>query len=415
MNTAEIITIGDEILIGQTIDTNSAWIGVELNHLGIRVNRIVSVSDKREEIISALDESIERADIILMTGGLGPTSDDITKQTLAEYFNTELVLDDNVLRNVAERLSRRNITINENNRRQALVPANCTVVSNHAGTAPGMLFKKNGKLILSMPGVPHEMKQMMTESILPMLARQYKGMAIVHKNIMTYGTPEAKLAERLEETFEKELPPSVRLAYLPAWGMIKLRLTASGEDEEEIRKTVDDQVRKLYAIIPDVIYGEDEVTLEEVVGNLLNKRHLTVSTAESCTGGKIASMITSVAGSSEWYRGSVVAYDNSVKVNLLGVSPETLRNHGAVSRETAEEMAGGVRHLIGTDYSIAVTGIAGPGGGTPEKPVGTVWIAVASEKGIVSEKQSFADDRKINIYRSACSALNMLRKQILTR
>jgi nicotinamide-nucleotide amidase len=412
MNTAEIITIGDEILIGQTVDTNSAWMGTELNNIGIRVNRIVSVSDRREEIISALDQSLGRADIILITGGLGPTSDDITKQTLAEYFGTELVMNEEALLNVAGRLSKRGMPMNENNRRQALVPANCTVISNHAGTAPGMLFSKDGRIIVSMPGVPHEMKQMMSENVLPMLAEKFKGKVIIHKNIMTYGAPEAKLAERLEERFEKELPHEVKLAYLPAFGVIKLRLTATGDEPQLVRSMLAEQVRKLYAIIPDVIYGEDEVMLEEAVGILLKDRNMTLSTAESCTGGKIASLITSVPGSSDWYRGSVVAYDNSIKTKILGVSSETLQIHGAVSRETAEEMALGARRLMETDFAIAVTGIAGPTGGTPEKPVGTVWIAIASEKGVTAEKQAFADERKINITRSSFTALNMLRKLI---
>jgi nicotinamide-nucleotide amidase len=413
MNSAEIITIGDEILIGQTVDTNSAWIGTELNLIGIRVNRIISVSDRREEIMSALDGSLERADIVLVTGGLGPTSDDITKQTLADYFGAEMVINEDVLKNVTERLSRRGISMNENNRRQALVPENCTVLSNHAGTAPGMLFMKDGRMVVSMPGVPHEMKQLMNEHVLPMLAEKYRGKVIIHKNIMTYGTSEAKLAERLEERFEKELPTTVRLAYLPAFGIIKLRLTATGNDEAEAKNTLKEQVKKLYMFIPDVIYGEDEVTLEEAVGNLLNERHMTVCTAESCTGGKIASLITSVPGSSDWYKGSVVAYDNSIKNRILGVSNDTLHIHGAVSRETAEEMARSARRLMDTDFAIAVTGIAGPTGGTPEKPVGTVWIAIASEKMVTAEKQAFADDRKINITRSSFTALNMLRKLII--
>lgn len=412
MNIAEIITIGDEILIGQTVDTNSAWIGAELSLIGIRVNRIISISDRREEIMSALDESLERADIVLITGGLGPTSDDITKQTLAEYFKTAMVMNEEVLRDVTERLSRRGIAMNENNRRQALVPASCKVLSNRTGTAPGMLFTKNGKMIVSMPGVPHEMKYLMNEHVLPMLAEKFRGKVIIHKNIMTYGTSEARLAERLEERFEKELPANVRLAYLPAFGVIKLRLTATGDNRESIENTLAEQLKKLYEVIPDVIYGEDEVTLEEEVGKLLKDKNLTLCTAESCTGGKIASLITSVPGSSEWYMGTVVAYDNSIKESILGVSHETLRLHGAVSRETAEEMALNAKRLMNTDFAIAVTGIAGPTGGTPEKPVGTVWIAIASSTGVKAEKQSFADDRKINITRSSFTALNMLRKQI---
>jgi len=414
MNNAEIITIGDEILIGQTVDTNSAWISAQLNTLGVRVNRIISISDKKEEIIDALDDSLNRAGLVLLTGGLGPTSDDITKDTLAEYFGSELVLNQDVLDEVTERITGRNLEMNENNRRQALVPDKCTVLINRAGTAPGMVFRKDDRLIVSLPGVPSEMRHLMQEHVLPLVASQSGRSVIVHRNIMTYGTFEAKLAERLEG-FEKELPPEVRLAYLPAHGLIKLRLTGRGSDENRVRLITAEQVEKLYSIIPDVIYGEDEVMLEEVVGNLLLEKRLTLATAESCTGGRIASLITSVPGSSSWYKGSLVAYDNSIKTGLLGVDAATINLFGAVSRETAEEMAAGIMNLMQVDYAVAVTGIAGPAGGTPEKPVGTVWITVASGNGIVSELHRFADERMINILRSSYTALNMLRLQILNR
>jgi len=414
MNSAEIITVGDEILIGQTVDTNSAWMGMQLSLRGIRVNRITSIPDRREDIISALDEALGRAPLVLMTGGLGPTSDDITKDTLAEYFGSKMVMDPEVLAEISERIAKRNLEMNENNRRQALVPECCRVLANHAGTAPGMLFEKDGRLIVSMPGVPSEMKHIMQVHVLPMVESMSGGRTIVHRNIMTYGTFEAKLAERLEG-FEAQLPLSVRLAYLPAHGVIKLRLTGSGDNGPEVRQAVEEQVRKLYEIIPDVIYGENEVTLEETVGILLQNNKLTVSTAESCTGGKIASLITSVPGSSAWFTGSVVAYDNSVKTGVLGVRPETISRFGAVSEETAREMAAGMLRLAKTDYAIAVTGIAGPDGGTPEKPVGTVWIALASRNGVTAERHRFADDRTINISRSAYTALNLLRKQIISR
>ncbi len=414
MNIAEIITIGDELLIGQTVDTNSAWIGMQLSMRGIRVNRITSISDRREEIITALDEALGRVPLVLVTGGLGPTSDDVTKQTLAEYFGSSLVIDREVLAEVTERLARRNLEMNENNRRQALVPDNCVVLANRAGTAPGMLFEKEGRIIVSMPGVPSEMKYIMQEHVLPLVAARAGGRTIIHRNIMTYGTFEAKLAERLQ-VFEAELPATVKLAYLPAYGVIKLRLTGTGDDGVAVHRTVEEQVRKLYSVIPDVIYGEDEVTLEEVAGKLLLDNNLTVSTAESCTGGRIASLITSVPGSSSWFRGSVVAYDNIIKTGVLGVDPAVISRFGAVSEETARAMAEGVRRLTATDYAIAVTGIAGPTGGTPEKPVGTVWIAIASPAGIIAEKHRFADDRAINISRSAYTALNLLRKQIINR
>lgn len=414
MNIAEIITVGDELLIGQTVDTNSAWMGMQLSMRGMRVNRITSISDRRDEIIAALDEALGRVQIVLMTGGLGPTSDDITKETLAEYFGTKLVMNLEVLEEVTARITRRNLEMNENNRRQAMVPESCRVLANHAGTAPGMLFEKEGRIVVSMPGVPSEMKHIMQEHVLPMITARSGGQTIVHRNIMTFGTFEAKLAERLEG-FEKELPGMVKLAYLPAHGVIKLRLTATGNNGDQVRKIAEQQVRKLYEIIPDVIYGEDEVSLEETIGKLLLDNNLTVSTAESCTGGRIASMITSVPGSSAWYRGSVVAYDNSIKTRVLGVDPAIISRYGAVSEETVRAMAEGMRSLAATDYAVAVTGIAGPTGGTPEKPVGTVWIAVCSPGGIVAEKHRFADDRQINISRSATTALNLLRKQIISR
>ena len=295
-----------------------------------------------------------------------------------------------------------------------MVPDNCVVLANRAGTAPGMLFEKEGRIIISMPGVPSEMKYIMQEHVLPLVAARAGGRTIIHRNIMTYGTFEAKLAERLQ-VFEAELPATVKLAYLPAYGVIKLRLTGTGDDGVAVHRTVEEQVRKLYSVIPDVIYGEDEVTLEEVAGKLLLDNNLTVSTAESCTGGRIASLITSVPGSSSWFRGSVVAYDNIIKTGVLGVDPAVISRFGAVSEETARAMAEGVRRLTATDYAIAVTGIAGPTGGTPEKPVGTVWIAIASPAGIIAEKHRFADDRAINISRSAYTALNLLRKQIINR
>lgn len=414
MNSAEIITIGDEILIGQTVDTNSAWIGGRLSLLGVSVARITSIADRREEIIDALDKSLGRCDLVLMTGGLGPTSDDITKETLAEYFGAKLVTDPGVLKEVSQRLERRNLEMNENNRRQADVPDNCIVLFNRAGTAPGMMFTRDEKTVVSMPGVPSEMIYIMTEHVLPMIAARAGGNVIIHKNIMTYGTFEARLAERLHG-FESELPSAIRLAYLPSHGLIKLRLTGRGSNATPIQAMINEQVRKLYTIIPDVIYGEDETGLEEVTGRLLLEAGLTVSTAESCTGGRLSSLITSVPGSSSWYLGSVIAYDNSIKTSLLGVNPDTIRVHGAVSKETAEEMAAGVRRITGSDYSVAVTGIAGPAGGTEDKPVGTVWIAIASAGSIITGLHRFADDRHVNILRASYTALNMLRKQIISR
>lgn len=409
---AEIITIGDELLIGQTIDTNSAWIGAELSKLGFDVYRITSISDKREEILKILEEVTGRSDVIIITGGLGPTSDDITKQTLCGFFETKLVPDPVVLTMITNMLLRRNFPMNENNRRQAEVPESCRVLYNETGTAPGMWFEKGGSLFISMPGVPLEMKHIMTVHVLPELEKRYDSQKIIHKNIMTYGTPEAKLAEMLTG-FEKGLPEFIKLAYLPSFGIIKLRLTAKGSLRSELEEGIRAQTDKLYKIIPDLIYGEDEETLEMAVGRLLREKNATLSTAESCTGGNISHLITSVPGSSEYYKGSVIAYDNKVKIKLLKVPENLISEFGAVSRETSQAMAEGVKELLSTDYALAVTGIAGPSGGSDEKPVGTVWISVTSPESTTTEKYIFGFDRMLNIRRSSLAALNLLRKQII--
>jgi nicotinamide-nucleotide amidase len=409
---AAIITIGDELLIGQTVDTNSAWIGAELSKAGFDVYRITSVHDRREDIINALNEAAGKTDIILITGGLGPTSDDITKQTLCEFFNTTLVINNEVLRMIEEMMSHRNFPMNENNRRQAEVPESCRVLKNAAGTAPGMWFEKEGTIYISMPGVPHEMKYLMTDIVLPELNKRFISQLIIHRNIMTYGTFEAKLAEILT-SFESGLPENIKLAYLPASGVIKLRLTGTGSDYNYLSNLIDDQVKKLYETIPEFIYGENEESLEMVIGKLLKSKNKTVSTAESCTGGEIAHLLTSVPGSSEYYKGSVIAYADSVKIQLLGVQKNTIEKHGAVSEHTVKEMAIGARNLFNTDYAAATSGIAGPNGGTEAKPVGTVWIAVSSEKETICEKRVFGNDRIGNIRRFSLAALNLLRKEII--
>jgi len=409
---AAIITIGDELLIGQTIDTNSAWMGAELSKAGFDVCRMISIHDRREDIIYALHEAVGKTDVVLITGGLGPTSDDITKQTLCEFFNTRLVTNDEVLRMIEGMMSRRNFPMNENNRRQAEVPESCRVLINATGTAPGMWFEKDGTVFVSMPGVPYEMKYLMTEHVLPELSKRFTSQIIIHRNIMTYGTFEAKLAEMLSG-FEAGLPENIKLAYLPASGVIKLRLTGTGKEHEPLSYLINDQVNKLYKIIPDYIYGENEESLEMVIGKLLKEKNSTVCTAESCTGGEIAYMITSVPGSSAYYKGSVVAYANSVKTQLLGVQEGLIEKNGAVSEQVVQDMATGARNLFKTEYAVATSGIAGPDGGTEAKPVGTIWIAVASEKGIVTEKQVFGNDRLTNIKRFSLAALNLLRKQII--
>ena len=409
---AAIITIGDELLIGQTIDTNSAWMGAELSKSGFDVYRITSIHDRREDIIYALNEAAGKIDVVLITGGLGPTSDDITKQTLCEFFNTHLVINQEVLKMIEEMMSHRNYPMNENNRRQAEVPESCRVLKNASGTAPGMWFEKDGTIYISMPGVPHEMKYLMNEYVLPELNKRFTSQIIIHRNIMTYGSFEAKLAEILT-TFEAGLPENIKLAYLPASGVIKLRLTGTGSDNNSLTYLISEQVKKLYEIIPELIYGENEESLEMVIGKYLKLNNKTVSTAESCTGGEIAHMLTSVPGSSAYYKGSVVAYANSVKTQLLGVQEFIIDRYGAVSEQAIKEMAIGARSLFKTDYAVATSGIAGPDGGTNLKPVGTIWIAIASEKGIVSEKRVFGNDRITNITRFSLAALNLLRKQII--
>lgn len=409
---AEIITIGDELLIGQTVNTNAAWMGAELSRIGFNITRTTTIPDKREDILRLLTDVTGKVEVVLITGGLGPTSDDITKQTLCEFFETTLITNQEVLGMIELMVQRRNQHLNENNRRQADVPASCRVLYNATGTAPGMWFEKEGTIFISMPGVPLEMKYIMTEHVLPELKKRFSSNIIIHKNLMTYGTFEAKLAEMLTG-FEAQLPSHIKLAYLPSLGVIKLRLTGTGRNRAQLSRDMENQVRKLYKEIPQYIYGEDEVSIEEAVGRLLRDRGLKVCTAESCTGGRISQMITSVPGSSAYYRGSVIAYDNSIKVKLLGVKESTLIANGAVSRETAEEMASGALKLFGCDFAVAVTGIAGPDGGSSGKPVGTVWISVASADKITSENHQFINDRNTNIRRFAIAALNMLRLRIL--
>ncbi len=411
---AEIITIGDELLIGQTVDTNSAWMGAELSRAGFDILRRLSVHDRREDILFALENVGRDTDVVLITGGLGPTSDDITKQTLCEFFGTELVVDQEVLSMITEMMARRNIGLNENNRKQAEVPASCRVLTNAKGTAPGMWFEKEGRIFVSMPGVPVEMKYLMSTHVIPELNSRFTTQVIMHRNIMTFGTYEARLAELLTD-FEASLPANVKLAYLPSSGVIKLRLTGTGNDRDILNKTLEDQLFLIDRYIHRYIFALEETSLEAVVGLLLRERGATLSTAESCTGGRISQMITSIAGSSDYFIGSVVAYHNSIKSGLLGVSTESLEQYGAVSEEVAAQMAVGARKTMGSDFSVAVTGIAGPDGGTPMKPVGTVCIGVASPKGTVTMKYVFGNERVINIDRFATSALNLLRLQIISQ
>ena len=409
---AQIITIGDELLIGQTIDTNSAWMGAELSRLGFDVYRKTSVHDNRDDITQILQQVSGKADVVLITGGLGPTSDDITKKVLGEFFGSRMITNKEVLIMIEDMMKRRGVPMNKSNRRQAEVPEICKVLTNARGTAPGMWFEKEGTIFISMPGIPYEMQYIMTEHVIPELGKRFCSQTIIHRNIMTYGAPEAMLSERLTE-FESSLPANIKLAYLPSYGMIKLRLTATGGERKLVEKSLEAQTGKLFDIIPDLIYADNEETLEMTIGRLLKKIKKSLCTAESCTGGKIASLITSIPGSSEYYKGSVIAYENAVKKEVLMVPGDLIGKYGAVSEQVVINMAEGARSLMKTDFSVATSGIAGPDGGTEDKPVGTLWIAVSSDKGTFTEKHLFVQDRITNINRFAYAALNLLRKQII--
>lgn len=412
---ASIITIGDELLIGQTIDTNSAFIAQELNKTGIWVHRRVAVGDVYADIRLALDEEGSRSDIIIITGGLGPTADDITKPLLCEYFGGKLVVNEKVLAHVKhlfEKVFRRPGPILERNLKQAEVPDVCTVLHNARGTAPGMLFKKDGKIFISLPGVPHEMKGLMTNEVIPRLQEAFTMPAVVHQTAFTAGQGESQIAELLKD-FEPALPPHIKLAYLPNYGMVKLRLTSRGENKEETEKELAPYFDRLQELVKDFLVTNKDETLEQVVGHLLKMKGKTLATAESCTGGYIAHLITSIPGSSAYFNGTVVSYANTIKENVLGVKHDTLETAGAVSEETVLQMAKGALELMNTDYALATSGIMGPDGGTPEKPVGTVWIAAVTKERTETLQLHLRFDRQRNIMLTANAALNFLRRFIL--
>jgi nicotinamide-nucleotide amidase len=407
---AEIITIGDEILIGQIVDTNSAWMAAQLNDIGIRIKQISSVSDSREHILTALREAADRADVILITGGLGPTKDDITKKTLAEYFNVGLIENKEALENVERIFRRIRGTLAELldvNKQQALVPENCEVIQNDNGTAPGMWFNDNGKIYMSMPGVPHEMMYMMQEKVIPKLKSSLKLPFIIHKTILTAGEGESYLALRIAD-IEDSLPSFIKLAYLPKLGQVRLRLSGYGEDSAFLKEKVNEFAAKIVERINNVVIAEEDISIEKAILNYMAQNNLTLSVAESCTGGYISHLITQHAGSSKVFFGGAVSYSYELKESILGVKQETLEKFGAVSEETATEMVQGALLNFKSDYALAVTGIAGPDGGTPDKPVGTVWVAVASDNKTVVKKLTFGNKRLQNIERTAIAALNML-------
>lgn len=412
---AEIITIGDEILIGQIIDTNSAFIAKELNKIGISVYQITSVQDERKHILNAFADAAKRVDIVLVTGGLGPTKDDITKHTFCEFFNDELVENAEVLAHVEELFAKYITTtpISDLNRKQALVPSKAEVLHNANGTAPGMWMHQKGVTFISMPGVPFEMKHLMTEIVIPKLVSFYKRPHIIHRTIVTYGLGESSIAQRIE-TWEDKLPYGIRVAYLPNLGKVRLRLTAKGTDYAVLAEAIETECQKLYPLIKDIMYGiEDDESLEEIVAKLLTEGKLTLSTAESFTGGKIAESITSIPGASEYFKGSVVSYATEAKVNILGVPMQLVEKHSVVSAEVASAMAKGARKLLKSDFAIATTGNAGPTKGDSDAEVGTIFIAIDGPDSHFVQEFQMGSTRERIVQKSVNKAFELLQKEIL--
>jgi nicotinamide-nucleotide amidase len=409
---AEIIAIGDELLYGQVVDTNSHWISQELDKIGVKVVFRTTVGDHRESILEAFKSAEQRADIVLITGGLGPTSDDLTKPLLAEYFNCDIELVPEALEDVARFFTQRGRELTELNRLQAYLPTKCKYIRNEVGTAPGMWFEENSVLWMSMPGVPHEMERLMAEFVLPELKRRFDLPVIYHKLIRTVGIGESWLADSIR-AWEENLPDHIKLAYLPSLGEVKLRLTAVGKDYALLASQVAEQIQKCLPLISPYIYGYDQDTLPEVVGRLLKNKNKTLALAESCSGGYISHLITGIAGSSAHFKGAIVPYHNAAKISMLGVKESTLEQMGAVSEQTVVEMAKNARVKFKADYCLSTSGIAGPSGGTLEKPVGTVWMACDYAGGTVTKKLQLSNDRDINIHRSAIAALDILRNCIL--
>lgn len=427
MVNAEIISIGDEILIGQITNTNAQWMAEHLNLIGISVTRMTTVADNREEMMNIFHEARKRSDIILITGGLGPTNDDLTKPVLCDFFNTKLIFNEACFEDVKKIFSDRNLYMPESNRHQAEVPENCTPIRNYHGTAPGMWFevdennqpstKTGSKIFVSLPGVPYEMRAMMEESVLPTLKNKFTKQVIVHKTVYTQGIGESTLAEKIQSWENSLASLNISLAYLPEAGGVKLRLTSRGENKNQLIQNIDAKIDDLKQIIPQAIFaieefGKEKESIEKVIGRLLKLKNKTLAVAESCTGGYIGHLITSIAGSSDYFLGGVISYANQVKISELGVSAETLKNHGAVSKEVAEQMAIGVRKKLGSDYAISTTGIAGPTGGTLQKPVGTVWIGISSKKTTTAELFHMGNNRERNIRKVAITALTILRNTI---
>lgn len=409
---AEIITIGDELLIGQVIDTNSAWLGQHLSLLGITLYQRTACGDSREQILTCLNDASKRSDIIILTGGLGPTKDDITKKTLCEYFDTTLITDEKVLEWVTNIFKMRKMPMLDTNLQQAMVPANSKTLWNRSGTAPGMWFDINNKIYISLPGVPFEMKVIFEEEAVPLLKQKFELPFIYHRTLQTCSIGESFLANKIKD-IEENLPEHIKLAYLPSVGTVRLRLSANGKNKLQLEEDVAQICNQLYERIGQYIYGEGNDSLNEVIGVLLKRKNQTMATAESCTGGFIAHQITSIAGSSKYYKGSIVSYDNSIKQLELNVSDEILKTAGAVSEACVKQMATEVLKKFDVDYAIATSGIAGPDGGSIEKPVGTVWIAIASKDRVIAQMFNMGDNRERTILRTCLMALDMLRKILL--
>lgn len=404
----EIITIGDELLIGQVVDTNSAWMGQALNNQGFQVAYRTAIGDLEQDILDAFDRALQRVPVVLVTGGIGPTKDDITKKTLCKYFNTDLCYSEEANRNMEELFLTNGRKMNELTRTQAYVPRGCTVIQNRAGTAPCTWFERDGRVLVSMPGVPSEMKWLMTNEVIPRLAKTFRrDVFIRHQTFWVSGYTESLLAITLED-FESSLPETLKLAYLPQAGIIRLRLSAYCPSEAEAERQIETAKEKLHVLLNSHIMVEEDKPIEVQIGELLKSKGLTIGTAESCTGGAIASLLTSVPGSSDYFKGAIVSYANEVKENVLGVLTVDLEREGAVSRPVVEQMARGAQRVLGCDCTVATSGIAGPGGGTPDKPVGTVWIAVAYKDRVVSERYKFGVVRDLNIQRTTNVGLLML-------
>ncbi|WP_430908961.1 competence/damage-inducible protein A [Maribacter sp. 2-571] len=411
---AEIITIGDEILIGQIVDTNSAFIAKELNKIGISVYQITSVQDERQHILKALKAAGDHADIVICTGGLGPTKDDITKHTFCEFFNDTLVRNEAVLAHVEYLFEKyiKSTTISDVNRQQAMVPSRAEVLKNEYGTAPGMWIKGEHAVYVSLPGVPFEMKNLIKNQVVPKIMDTFERPHILHRTLVTYGRGESAIAEDIAD-WEANLPDTIKLAYLPNLGKVRLRLSAKGTDKALMEKTMEAQLQQLYPLIKDILYGEeDEETLEAVVGKLFVKKKRTLATAESCTGGKIAQQLTAIPGASAYFKGSVVSYATETKVTVLNVPERIIADHSVVSKEVAMAMAGNVRELLGSDYAIATTGNAGPSKGDSEAPVGTVYIAIATPDGIYAEHFMMGNHRDRVVQKTVHKALEMMQKEI---